>query len=432
MKAKQWLTASMALMLVAGLLTSDGAAKPTFRKPPPEGVVEIVGAPSGPIIESKDGAILLAGGKTFRISTDGGQTWGEPKPINCEGLGSVNGLTRLPSGALALTFSGEKGFCVAVSEDEGETWSEGRPIKRFGNTREDSLIALSSGRLVYPSRTCFGNNEHVTLEYENVMTYGSWRGLKVGLAGHYHYPEIDIAQVAFSDDQGQSWDTSQYLYGWFDRDGVPNGKGGVTACDEPVVVECEDGRVMFVARSTVGRLVFSYSEDGGKTWTAVRPMELASCYSPCRVVRLPETGDLLLVWNQVNSSEILRGYRRGRLSAAISTDSGHSWRNFRTLELSAGLEDVDRVPVDPEVKPVVGLPWVGPIPDDYARFFYPHLDVAAGKVFIRYGRGWFEEVGGEAVGASELEHKPKHGSESVMRVYPTEYFYESTPLSPSH
>jgi hypothetical protein len=246
----------------------------------------------------------------------------------------------------------------------------------------------------------------------------------VQLAGHYHYPEIDIAAVSRSDDRGKTWAQSGYLYGWFDRDGVPNGKGGVTACDEPQVVECEDGRVLFVARSTVGRLVFSYSEDGGVTWTAVRPTELAACYSPCRVVRLPDTGDLLLVWNQVNSSEIRRGYRRGRLSAAISTDSGHSWKNFKTIEVSAGLEDVDRVPVDPEVKPVVGLPWVGPIPDDYARFFYPFVDVAVDRVFVRYARGWFERIDGETVGATERKHEAKGASERVMRIYPLEYFYE--------
>lgn len=415
MNASQLIFPGTTLSVMFLLIISNlSHARPTFRKPPPEGVIEITGFPYGPIIELKDGSIMMAQSKSYRISTDGGETWSEDKPLNCEGLDSVSGLIRMPSGALAMTFDGEKGFFVAFSDDEGQTWSEGRPIESFGRTRGDSLIALSSGRLVYPSRKCFANREHPSLQYEDVSTYGSWRGHRVQLAGHYHYPEIDIAAVSCSDDLGQNWERSDFLYGWFDRDGVPNGQGGVTACDEPQVVECEDGRVLFMARSTVGRLVYSYSSDGGETWTAVRPAELASCYSPSRVVRIPDTGDLLLVWNQVNSAEIRRGYRRGRLSAAISTDSGASWKNFKTIEVSAGLEDVDSVIFQQEIKPVVGMPWVGRIPDGYARFSYPYVDIASDKVFIRYGRDWFEEV----------EEELKKESERVMRIYPLEYFYQ--------
>ena len=82
------------------------------------------------------------------------------------------------------------------------------------------------------------------------------------------------------------------------------------------------------------------------------------------------------------------------------------------------------MPVDPDTKPVVGLPWVGPIPEDYARFFYPYLDIAGGKVFVRYGRGWFERIDGEAAGPTEQKHEVKGVSEKVLRIYPLEYFYE--------
>ncbi len=410
-------------VLAVVLVVSSAEAKPVFRTPP-EGVVEVTGVPYGPILEREDGSIMMANGTGYRISTDGGVHWGEEQPLNCEGLTSVDGLIRLNSGALCMTFSGPKGLSVAVSEDEGETWSEGYPIEKFGGTRADSLIELESGRLVYPARQCFSNNKHPELLYEDVMCYGSWRGMKVGLEGHYHYPELDIAAVSYSDDLGKTWGRSGYLMGWFDHDGVPNGKGGMTACDEPQVVECADGRVVFMARSTVGRLVHCYSSDGGATWSAVRPTDLAACYSPCRLARVPGTGDLLLVWNQVNSAEIRRGYRRGRLSAAISTDSGATWKNFKTIEVSAGLDDVPRVICEQEIKPVVGMPWVGRIPDDYARFYYPYLDIAAGKVFIRYGRGWYEEVEGEAVGPGERALEVKGSGERVMRIYPLEYFYE--------
>ena len=55
------------------------------------------------------------------------------------------------------------------------------------------------------------------------------------------------------------------------------------------------------------------------------------------------TGDLLIVWNQVTAKEHRDGYGRSRLSTAISQDSGRSWRYFKTLELSPGMDDIRRV-----------------------------------------------------------------------------------------
>jgi len=137
---------------------------------------------------------------------------------------------------------------------------------------------------------------------------------------------------------------------WFDFEGRPNGSCGQTSCFEPTIAETKDGNVLFLARSTVGRLVQSYSTDGGDHWNAVVPSDLSSSESPALMVTLPKTRDLLIIWNQISREEIRRGYRRGRLSSAISTDGGHSWGKFKTLELSEGLEDRDRVPPEFPIK----------------------------------------------------------------------------------
>ena len=147
---------------------------------------------------------------------------------------------------------------------------------------------------------------------------------------------MEIAFVYYSDDQGQTWSPfKEYgcLMGWFDFEGVVNGNCGVTPCDEPMVAETNDGRVLLFARSTVGRILYSCSRDDGKTWGAVKPTELTSSYSPSRLRRIPQTGDLICVWNQVSHAEIRRGYLRGRLSAAISRDSGAT--PGRTSKLSS-------------------------------------------------------------------------------------------------
>ena len=198
--------------------------------------------------------------------------------------------------------------------------------------------------------------------------------------------------------------------GWFDYEGKPNGEGGVTECSEPNVAETKDGRVLFFVRSPVGRIVHTYSSDGGELWLAVRPTDLNSSSSPCRLRRIPRTGDLLCVWNQVSPEENEHGWRRNRLSAALSQDDGMTWGYFKTLELSAGLEDIDRI------EPKLPIKWsrcgskLKSLPPDKAIFTYPNVCVASDKVYIMYHRTWYDEGKGK--------------TEQVMRIYPPEYFYQ--------
>jgi hypothetical protein len=289
-----------------------------------------------------------------------------------------------------------------------------------------SMIQLQSGRLLLAmyweglDGWEYLNGQmvsvHPEFDYQQVSAYGLWRGQKVQVEGHAHAPEMGMSIVYRSDDEGQTWQKHPGgLMGWFDFEGVPNGYCGQTACFEPTIAETRDGHVLLIARSTVGRLVQSLSTDGGEHWYAVRPTDLPSSESPALLVTLPQTGDLLMVWNQVSREEIRRGYRRGRLSSAISRDGGHSWEKFKTLELSEGLEDIDRVPPEYPIQMVRARDWVGPLPDGWAYFHYPNVDVVGDQVIIRYSRGT------PLLGVAEQN---LHQQEAVMRVYPVEWFYE--------
>ena len=264
------------------------------------------------------------------------------------------------------------------------------------------------------------------MEYERASSYGYWQGLRVQVTGHYHYPEIDIAAASYSDDDGRTWQRCNgQLMGWFDAEGIPNGRGGVTAVDEPNVAECADGRVMMLARSTVGRLVQSYSDDGGENWTPILPSDLPGSYSPPRLRRIPGTGDLLCIWNQVSRDEIRRGYRRGRLSAAISKDSGASWEHFKTIEVTAGIQDVDTIPPQYPISPIVGMPELGTLPDDCATFDYANAWFVGDKVLLMYHRSWIEAAddADEAVTLGERQGTAKKPGETVLRLYPLAWFY---------
>jgi hypothetical protein len=169
-------------------------------------------------------------------------------------------------------------------------------------------------------------------------------------------------------------------------------------------------------RSTVGRLVQSISMDGGEHWYSVKPTDLASSQSPAIMATLPGTRDLLIVWNQMSREEIRRGYRRGRLSSAISRDGGHSWESFKTLELSDGLEDITRVQPEYPIQMVRARDFVGAMPDRWAYFHYANLDVVGDKVILRYGRGT------PLLGIAEQN---LDAQEAVLRVYPISWFYEA-------
>jgi len=152
------------------------------------------------------------------------------------------------------------------------------------------------------------------------------------------------------------------------------------------------------------------------------------------LIKIPKTGDLLCVWNQVSCEEIRRGFQRGRLSAAISRDSGLTWENFKTLELQEGMENTARItPEFPIARRVVGRPGLGQLPDGFAMFSQPNLDIVGDQVFIRYGRMW-------PVEKTDAKQKPSNqwpgiwprqedsgaewkGEEVIMRVYPLEWFY---------
>ena len=86
------------------------------------------------------------------------------------------------------------------------------------------------------------------------------------------------------------------------------------------------------ARSTLGRIIESRSDDDGVSRNRGLPNRLCNSYSPVRLRTIPTTGDRHRVWNRVMPDEILGGYRRSRLSSAISADGGQTWQHFKTLD----------------------------------------------------------------------------------------------------
>ena len=251
-----------------------------------------------------DGAAFLAG----RFSSDGGRTWTDedltivPNPPG-RNVMSVS-LLRLDDGRIALFYliketTNDWRVLMRTSADEAATWSDPvlcSPLPGVYVMNNDRAVQLRGGRIVLPV---------------------AYRTPEEGRSE----PEELIACI-LSDDAGATWRLS--------REGrrVP----GVWT-QEPGVIELMDGRVMMFCRTQVGSQYVTNSSDGGETWTELAPSNITSPLAPASVKRIPQTGDLLLVWNNV--SEPWTGWdtlRRSPLNAAISRDEGKTWQNVKTIE----------------------------------------------------------------------------------------------------
>ncbi len=442
-------------------MQAQAATRPPLR-PLPDGVCEHPIVPRtvcGGIVALPDDTLMFAYANhaglergdasvsECRLSPDAGQTWGPPQPLSCR-MG-IWGMIRLSSGKLAAygdTRLGKSAVCFASSPDNGQSWSEPVAIDTYPDFHPylHSMTQLSSGRLLLAGyweglnagRPDEGLHEGAsdTLPYTQ-YGWGMWRGRVLFNEGHRGV-EMGINLVYHSDDEGLTWaPCTGGVFGWFDERGVPNGEGGIIDVYEPNVAETGDGRLLMIMRSKTGRLLQSYSHDQGVTWLSVLPTELAASQTTPQLVRIPQTGDLLCVWNQVSAEEIRRGFQRGRLSAAISRDSGLTWEGFTTLELQEGMADVAQIaPEFPIARRVVGRAAQGQLPDGFVTFTQPNVDIAGDVVCLRYGRMW-PVAKPECPPGTVLGEWPRtwprmedsgaemRGEEVVLRVYPLEYFY---------
>lgn len=294
---------------------------------------------TGSMVELKDGSILFAhanpehwtdntrSGVVGRLSRDRGRTWGQPFLMqkNVARYATLQpSLLRLASGEILFGYDVmnryegadlrlyDGKFYVRRSADEGATWTDpicATPAPSYHTINPDRVIQLSSGRIIVPA--------------ECTLALGG------GEAGH-------MVSLCYWSDDGHTWVRAKT---WVDV-------GSTT--EEPGIVELKDGRLLMVFRTRTGYVGRAYSADRGDTWTDVGQFDLPSPLAPQTIKRIPQTGDLLLVWlnntdapglarkeqqAMVQIGEIRRatGAVRAPLATAVSRDEGKTWEHVRSL-----------------------------------------------------------------------------------------------------
>lgn len=368
------LKATVAMAALCAVASQGGAKTMSTAILQPYSLVVCPATPEHPrngeadMIRLSNGDLLLAYGRWnsgqsdfdtaevwCKTSSDGGKTWGNDRVlVRNEGkltTFSVS-LLRLKNGEILMAYltKNSNEDCTIFfrkSTDECRTWS--RRIK-FRIPAE------------YSGYTGMNNNRVIQLANGRILG-GAWDGWAKG------HPMLGFA--IYSDDNGATWHKS----GDVDIRAIdPSNKQGT---QEPAVVELKDGRVLMLIRNSLGCIARSYSTDHGQTWSKPELIkELEAPLSPASITRLPQTGDLLLIWNRNKAA-------RRPLNSAISKDDGKTWANIRVID------DGD------------GRPWPG--------FAYTSITPVGDNVLITY---WRDEPAGVSLKLKSIDHRWFYGSDS--------------------
>ncbi|MFH0964695.1 MAG: sialidase family protein [Planctomycetota bacterium] len=282
------------------------------------------------------------------------------------------------------------------SADSGKTWSDPARLserREPGGTllHNDRVVRVSTGRVIAPVTVV--RVRPGQLNYEGVFCY-------------------------WSNDDGKTWRRAEQEVA---TPGDPRG-----SC-EPCVIELADRRLLMLLRDSSGVLHKCHSADFGETWTTPLPTDLPSYNSPMMVKRIPETGDLCLIFNQASPQEVVHNLARVRLTAAISKDEGETWPLRKNLvenpaDRRAHVEVPDKLfyrRIDEDRSTRLGAELAAwrrlaehgsPESPIYSHSSYPSLMFRNGKAFITY----------DACSRRSPEDAP---TGLVLRALPVSWFY---------
>ena len=116
-----------------------------------------------------------------------------------------------------------------------------------------------------------------------------------------------------SEDNGRTWTRSEYVP-------IDRSKLEYKGIIQPTLWQDDEGIVHMYTRSTEGYIYHSQSEDGGKSWSEALPTALPNNNSGIDLTRL-EDGRLVLVYNPISGN----WGRRSPVVFSISEDNGKTW-----------------------------------------------------------------------------------------------------------
>ncbi len=257
-------------------------------------------------------------------SCDEGETFTPPQlflPASLYGVRNVMSvsLLRMQNGDLGVFYlvkhpeTGLNTIHLSRSRDEGETFYRHQTIslpdrQAFLVVNNDRVVRLSSGRILVP----------VAFHRSGVDGAGKW-----------YFDYHGYAAFLYSDDDGETWRESRDIV-------YPPFTHSETGLQEPGAVELKNGALWCYCRTDKLCHYEFFSLDGGNTFTAPQPSRFSAPDSPLHIVRRPNSGELIAIWNPIpkyNGRETTKvNLGRTPFVFALSRDEGATWSKPRVIE----------------------------------------------------------------------------------------------------
>ena len=256
-------------------------------------------------------------------------------------------IVETPSGLVAAWFGGtrEKHPDVGIwlSRHDGRRWSAPREI--VNGLQADGrrypcwnpvLFRASTGVLwlfykVGPSPSAWWGL--VVRSDDDGLTWSTPTRLPDGILGPIRAKPVQLADgtlLACSSTEHEGWrvhmEWTRDPLGRWDKTGALNTPPAFSAI-QPAILVHDDRRIQILCRTEQGVIAESWSEDAGRTWSAMRGTELPNPSAGIDAVRLAD-GRFLLAYNPSRDT-------RRQLQIAMSRD-GRSWTPSLTLEDGPG------------------------------------------------------------------------------------------------
>ena len=259
-------------------------------------------------------------------SKDEGETWSKPVLIRPED-GKAVYLTEVSviGEKIIVHLTIHNGHFVdwtcdqVVSEDNGYTWRSIGPIPGYETyTFPRGMIRLSDGRLMMAmQRYPVDEAENTRLRENNLKLYWDAQAPYVS------------NEVIVSSDEGETW---QKLGGV--EIPMPWTPGRLWIWSEPTIVELNDGRspagsriAMYLRWGGTGKLWYSESTDGGKTFCEPQPTEIPNPSNKPKLLRM-EDGRIALI----HTPNPVQGFAgRNPLAIWLSSDELKSFDDKRII-----------------------------------------------------------------------------------------------------
>jgi Neuraminidase (sialidase) len=274
---------------------------------------------------------------------DGGKTWSEPTLAVANDPRDVNimsvSVLRLMSGKIAMFYCLKKSEIevrpmMRLSYDEGRTWSDAKAVvsapgpgvdyeicndRAIENYRGRIYLPVCCNRVVRGADTAFGGLA------DGAGASIDWRGILI-----WYY----------SDDDGRNWQESPTWWTLPSLDAA--GKLSPNGLEEPGIVELADGSLFSWARTDQGVQYGCIGHDEGNVAVPIfsepQPTELKSPFAPANIKRIPDSADLLGVWDDhsgrfpyfVDPKDNIKG--RAPLVVGLSQDGGKTWPIRKLIE----------------------------------------------------------------------------------------------------